>query len=153
MSCKLCKWSYVDIVSQGGEANDRTYSQAAGASGLIAKGFQGRRSGDFRGGRPAQDDILAIDMQGEKQVLGLWIAPTEGAVSWLNIFSELQARGMQDCFSVRRRLEGSSSDYRDDLSPRPGAVVHRAPDSQEPSVRFVEGAQGCGLSAMQDAAQ
>ena len=41
---------------------------------------------------------LAIDMQGEKQVLGLWIAPTEGAVSWLNIFSELQARGMQDCF-------------------------------------------------------
>ena len=41
---------------------------------------------------------LAIDMQGEKQVLGLCIAPTEGAVSWLNIFSELQARGMQDCF-------------------------------------------------------
>ena len=41
---------------------------------------------------------LAIDMQGEKQVLGLWIAPTEGAVSWLNIFSELQTRGMQDCF-------------------------------------------------------
>ncbi len=41
---------------------------------------------------------LAIDMQGEKQVLGLWIAPTEGAVSWLNIFGELQARGMQDCF-------------------------------------------------------
>ena len=29
---------------------------------------------------------LAIDMQGEKKVLGLWIAPTEGAVSWLNIF-------------------------------------------------------------------
>ena len=41
---------------------------------------------------------LAIDMQGEKQVLGLWIAPREGAVSWLNIFSELKARGMEDCF-------------------------------------------------------
>ena len=41
---------------------------------------------------------LAIDMQGEKQVLGLWIAPREGAVSWLNIFGELKARGMEDCF-------------------------------------------------------
>ena len=41
---------------------------------------------------------LAIDIEGEKKVLGLWIAPTEGAVSWLNIFGELQARGMEDCF-------------------------------------------------------
>ncbi|MCE2504158.1 MAG: transposase, partial [Chlorobi bacterium] len=31
---------------------------------------------------------LAIDMQG----------PREGAVSWLNIFGELKARGMEDCF-------------------------------------------------------
>ena len=41
---------------------------------------------------------LAIDIEGEKQVLGLWIAPTEGAVSWLTIFGELKARGMEDCF-------------------------------------------------------
>ncbi len=41
---------------------------------------------------------LAIDLDGEKQILGLWIAPAEGAVSWLNIFGELRARGMQDCF-------------------------------------------------------
>ena len=30
-------------------------------------------------------------------MLGLWIAPTEGAVS-LTIFGELKARGMEDCF-------------------------------------------------------
>ena len=41
---------------------------------------------------------LAIDIEGEKKVLGLWIAPTEGAVSWLTIFGELKARGMEDCF-------------------------------------------------------
>ena len=41
---------------------------------------------------------LAIDIEGEKKVLGLWIAPTEGAVSWLAIFGELKARGMEDCF-------------------------------------------------------
>ena len=41
---------------------------------------------------------LAIDIEGDKKVLGLWIAPTEGAVSWLTIFGELKARGMEDCF-------------------------------------------------------
>ena len=41
---------------------------------------------------------LAIDIEGEKKVLVLWIALTEGAVSWLTIFGELKARGMGDCF-------------------------------------------------------
>ena len=41
---------------------------------------------------------LAIDMDGEKEALGLWLAPTEGAASWLAIFAELKARGMEDCF-------------------------------------------------------
>ena len=35
---------------------------------------------------------LAIDIEGEKKVLGLWIAPTEGAVSWLTIFGETVAQ-------------------------------------------------------------
>ena len=41
---------------------------------------------------------LAIDMDGEKEALGLWLAPAEGASSWLAIFGELKARGMEDCF-------------------------------------------------------
>ena len=41
---------------------------------------------------------LGIDLEGEKQILGLWIFPSEGAISWLSIFGELQSRGMRDCF-------------------------------------------------------
>ena len=87
---------------------------------------------------------LAIDIEGEKKVLGLWIAPTEGAVSWLNIFGELQARGMEDCFMRAWTSEGSTRGDRDGLSTCAGAVVHSAPGAQEPAVRTLEGAQAGG---------
>lgn len=37
-------------------------------------------------------------MQGEKEVLGLWIAQTEGAKFWLSVVTELKNRGVQDIF-------------------------------------------------------
>jgi putative transposase len=40
---------------------------------------------------------LAINMQGHKELLGLWIAETEGASFWLSVLTELQNRGMHDC--------------------------------------------------------
>lgn len=41
---------------------------------------------------------LALDRHGNKELLGLWIAATEGATFWLGILTELQARGVKDCF-------------------------------------------------------
>ena len=41
---------------------------------------------------------LGINMEGEKEVLGLWIAENEGAKFWLSVFNELKNRGMQECF-------------------------------------------------------
>jgi len=41
---------------------------------------------------------LGINMEGEKELLGLWIAETEGAKFWLSVFNELKNRGVQDCF-------------------------------------------------------
>jgi putative transposase len=41
---------------------------------------------------------LAINLQGEKELLGLWVAKTEGAKFWLNVLTELRNRGMRDCF-------------------------------------------------------
>jgi putative transposase len=35
-------------------------------------------------------------MAGEKEVLGLWIAQTEGAKFWLQVVTELKNRGVQD---------------------------------------------------------
>jgi putative transposase len=41
---------------------------------------------------------LGINMQGEKEVLGMWMSETEGAKFWMSVFSELKSRGVQDCF-------------------------------------------------------
>lgn len=39
---------------------------------------------------------LGVRPDGTKEVLGLWIAQTEGAAFWHRVFSELQTRGVQD---------------------------------------------------------
>jgi len=41
---------------------------------------------------------IGINMDGEKEVLGLWIAQTEGAKFWLQVVTELRNRGIQDIF-------------------------------------------------------
>ena len=41
---------------------------------------------------------LGVNMQGEKALLGLWIADTEGAKFWLHVLNELHSPAMQDCF-------------------------------------------------------
>jgi putative transposase len=39
---------------------------------------------------------LALNGQGEKEVLGLWIEQTEGAKFWLKVMNDLKARGVND---------------------------------------------------------
>lgn len=41
---------------------------------------------------------IGINMNGEKEVLGLWIAQTEGAKFWLQVVTDLKNRGVQDIF-------------------------------------------------------
>lgn len=41
---------------------------------------------------------IGINLNGEKEVLGLWIAQTEGAKFWLQVVTELKNRGVQDIF-------------------------------------------------------
>lgn len=41
---------------------------------------------------------IGINMSGEKEVLGLWIAQSEGAKFWLQVVTELRNRGVQDIF-------------------------------------------------------
>ena len=41
---------------------------------------------------------LGINRDGEKEILGLWIAETEGAKFWLAIMTELKNRGIEDIF-------------------------------------------------------
>ena len=39
---------------------------------------------------------LALNSEGEKEVLGLWIEQTEGAKFWLRVMNELKTRGVND---------------------------------------------------------
>ena len=39
---------------------------------------------------------LGINLEGQKELLGLWIAQTEGAKFWLAVMTELRNRGVQD---------------------------------------------------------
>lgn len=39
---------------------------------------------------------LGINMEGQKELLGLWLAETEGAKFWLSVLTELKNRGLQD---------------------------------------------------------
>jgi transposase-like protein len=39
---------------------------------------------------------VGVGLEGSKDVLGMWIQPTEGAKFWMNILTELRNRGVQD---------------------------------------------------------
>ena len=41
---------------------------------------------------------IAVNMQGNKEVLGLWVAENEGAKFWLQILTDVQNRGAKDFF-------------------------------------------------------
>ncbi len=41
---------------------------------------------------------LGVNMEGHKELLGLWIAENEGAKFWLGVLTELSNRGLKDIF-------------------------------------------------------
>ena len=40
--------------------------------------------------------VIGLTQEGLKQVLGMWIAPTESASFWLSVLTDLKARGLED---------------------------------------------------------
>ncbi len=42
--------------------------------------------------------VLAVNLEGQKELLGMWIAQMEGAKFWLSVLTELQNRGVKDLF-------------------------------------------------------
>lgn len=41
---------------------------------------------------------LGVDLNGDKELLGLWMSESEGSKFWLTVFNDLKNRGVQDCF-------------------------------------------------------
>lgn len=42
--------------------------------------------------------VLGLNLRGEKEVIGVWLADSEGAKFWAGVLSELKARGVQDIY-------------------------------------------------------
>ncbi len=40
--------------------------------------------------------MLALNLEGKKEVLGLYLSESEGANFWLSVLSDLQNRGVED---------------------------------------------------------
>jgi len=40
--------------------------------------------------------VLGVNMEGQKELLGMWMSENEGAKFWLNVLTELQNRGVKD---------------------------------------------------------
>jgi len=54
-------------------------------------------------GRVAQHTMyvaLGVNLQGKKELLGLWLSETEGAKFWLSCLTDLKNRGLDDIFVV-----------------------------------------------------
>ena len=43
---------------------------------------------------------IGVNLQGKKELLGLWLSETEGAKFWLGCLTDLKSRGLQDIFIV-----------------------------------------------------
>ncbi|MGL1889840.1 MAG: IS256 family transposase [Reichenbachiella sp.] len=44
--------------------------------------------------------VIGLSNTGHKDILGLWISETESAAYWMNVFSDIQARGVEDVLIV-----------------------------------------------------
>jgi putative transposase len=42
--------------------------------------------------------VLALNLKGEKELLGMWMTQNEGAKFWMSVLTELKNRGVQDLF-------------------------------------------------------
>lgn len=42
--------------------------------------------------------VIGVNLEGIKEVLGMWVATTEGAKFWLGVVTELRNRGVEDIF-------------------------------------------------------
>ena len=71
--------------------------------------------------------ILGYDVNGVKDILGLWIGESEGKHYWMQIFDEIKARGVEDVLfismdGVSGLEEGAKSIFKDAVVQR--CIVH-----------------------------
>jgi hypothetical protein len=78
---------------------------------------------------------LAINMDGKREVLGMWLQANEGAKFWMQVLTDLKQHGVQDILiCCVDGLKGSRGD-RSDAPAHDSPDLHRAPDPSQPEIR------------------
>ncbi|WP_394235224.1 IS256 family transposase [Niallia oryzisoli] len=67
--------------------------------------------------------ILGYTMEGNKDILGLWLNETESKHKWMQIFDEIKARGVEDIFFIS--MDGVSGLEEGARSIFPNVIVQR----------------------------
>jgi Transposase, Mutator family len=89
--------------------------------------------------------VLAVDLNGQKDLLGMWLAQTEGAKFWLSVLTELQNRGVKDIFVACVDGLNGLPEAIETVYPRePGAIVHGAFDAQLTALRLTQAHESGG---------
>lgn len=88
---------------------------------------------------------LGINIEGQKELPGMWLAENEGAKFWLNVLTELKNRGLPRSERYPHRLCGWTERlpgcHQHSISGGPHPVMHRAYGAQQPALRVMEGLQ------------
>jgi len=88
---------------------------------------------------------LGIDLEGQKEWLGMWMAQNEGAKFWLAVFTELQNRGVKDIFiACMDGLDFPSRSRGDALPADPRATLYGAHGAQLAHICLFHTSQGGG---------
>ena len=67
--------------------------------------------------------ILGYDLQGRKEILGIWLSESESKNYWMQIFDEIKARGVEDIFFIS--MDGVSGLEAGAKSIFPNVIVQR----------------------------
>lgn len=67
--------------------------------------------------------ILGYDLQGKKEILGLWMGGSESKNYWMQIFDEIKKRGVEDVFFIS--MDGVSGLENGAKAIFPGVIVQR----------------------------
>ena len=93
---------------------------------------------------------LGVNLDGERDVLGLWFQQTEGAKFWLHVLTDLKTRGVADILFVRRRAHRLPGGDRSDVPARDRPNLPGAPGSLQHAVRVLQGPQAARRRPAQD---
>lgn len=70
---------------------------------------------------------LGVNMEGQKELLGLWLSENEGAKFWLNVLTELENRGVKDILiACVNGLKGF-----------PDAIIRFTPNAKSSCVSYI----------------